>query len=262
MATEERRSWLWQERYETLKDFYEGEYSPRYYEFGKFELEIDPDESVEDLEAYDFQQQQREIIKCRHSFAYFCHKFVKIGHPIKGLLPFVLFRYQKRVVREYEQHRFNIIRKFRQGGLTTVTVLWGLWRAMFKKREVLMLLSKTDREAIVAGEIAKTAMDNFPAWFRPQMGKCNDHERHFEETGSKLLFFTPEAARGRSISFLIIDEAAFVKDMDRHWAAIFPTIATGGKCIVVSTVNGIGNWYEETYHGGRGRVKQVPHHRH
>lgn len=249
MAGEERRSWKWHEKYKTPKDYYLGEYSNKYYEFGKYEFEIDPDETVEDLEEYDILQQQKEMIKCRHSFAYFCHKFVKIGHPILGLLPFVLFRYQRRVVAEYEQHRFNIIRKFRQGGLTTVTVLWSLWRAMFKKREVLMLLSKTDREAIVAGEIAKTAMDNFPTWFRPSMGKCNDHERHFVETGSKLLFFTPEAARGRSISFLIIDEAAFVKDMDRHWAAIFPTIATGGKCIVVSTVNGIGNWYEETYHG-------------
>lgn len=242
---------VWREKHKSLEEFYRKEYPQKYFDFSRFELDIDPDETVEDFEQYDAKRQQQEFIKCHRSFSYFCHKFVKIGHPIRGLLPFILFKYQKRVINEYEGHRFNIISKFRQGGLTTVTVLWGLWRGMFKNNETIMLLSKTDREAIVAGETAKLAMDNFPSWFRPNMGKNNDHEKHFEDSGSKLLFFTPEAARGRAITYLILDEAAFIKDMDRHWAAIFPTIATGGKCIAVSTVNGIGNWYEEIYHGSQ-----------
>jgi hypothetical protein len=29
---------------------------------------------------------------------------------------------------------------------------------------------------------------------------------------------------------------------------MYPTLATGGSCIVISTVNGLGNWYEEWYH--------------
>lgn len=249
MAKLEKRSWHWKEKYNTTQSFYKNYYDERYYDFGKYELEIDPDETLEDLNDYTFTQQQQEIIKCKHSFPYFCHKFVKISHSILGLLPFVLFKYQKKVVKQYEEHRLNIIRKFRQGGLSTLTVIWCLWRCMFiDKNETILIASKTDREAVVAGEIAKTAMNNFPDWLTPEKTKSTAHETHFLHTGSKLLFYTPEAVRGRSLTFLIIDEAAYVKDMHRHWAALYPTLSTGGSCIVVSTVNGMGNWYEETYH--------------
>ena len=54
---------------------------------------------------------------------------------------------------------------------------------------------------------------------------------------------------GRSLagSFLIIDEAAFVEAIDTIWAAVYPIISTGGRAFILSTVNGLGNWFYETY---------------
>jgi hypothetical protein len=46
---------------------------------------------------------------------------------------------------------------------------------------------------------------------------------------------------------MIIDEAAFIDNIDSIWAAVFPIISTGGRAFVLSTVNGIGNWYHEVY---------------
>ena len=46
------------------------------------------------------------------------------------------------------------------------------------------------------------------------MGKRTDHQKEFLETGSWINFYTPEAARGKSITYLIIDEAAFIPF---HW---------------------------------------------
>jgi phage FluMu gp28-like protein len=237
----------WKLKYKSPKEFYQREYNPAYYTFSKHELEIDPIEPYEEIEAYSKEKQQIEFLKCAASFAYFCHKYVKITHPKRGLLPFILFKYQKRVVREYEKHRFNILSKFRQGGLSTVTVLWSLWRCMFKLDETIMVLSKSDREAIAAGEIVKRALMELPEWMRPEMEKNNDHQKIFTETGCKLFFYTPEAARGRAITYLILDEAAFIPSMDKYWKAMFPTISTGGHCITISTVNGVGNWYYETF---------------
>jgi hypothetical protein len=218
-----------------------------YYDFDKYELEI-VRETDEQVEAYNPQRQVQEIIKCANSFSYFCSKYVKIAHPMQGLIPFFTFKYQRRVITSYEDHRFNILSKFRQGGLTTVSVLWSLWRCLFKTDQRIMIVSKTDREAIAAGEIAKTAMEYLPKWMQPKMGKCNEHERQFEDTGSYLWCYTVEAARGKSMTILVIDEAAFIKDMDKHWKAIYPVISTGGSCCVISTVNGVGNWYERKYH--------------
>lgn len=241
----------WRKKYKTLRDYYKAEYPSEYFAFNKFELEIDPLEAFEDIEAYDPLMQQRELFKCGMSFSYFCHKYVKIAHPKRGLLPFVLYNYQRRVVQEYENHRFNILSKFRQGGLTTVTVLWCLWRCMFKLDETIMVLSKSDREAIAAGEIVKRALIELPNWMRPEMDKNNDHQKLFSDTGCKLFFYTPEAARGRSITYLVLDEAAFIPQMEKHWKAMFPTISTGGHCICISTVNGVGNWYYDIFMGAK-----------
>jgi hypothetical protein len=238
----------WKEKYDTLEEFYKDNYPSDYYEFEKFELTIDPMETEASIEAYDEKRQQLEIKRCALSFNYFCHKYVKIAHPIKGLLPFITYGYQRHAIRKYDENRFNIIRKFRQGGLTTVTTIWALWRCLFKMDETIMVVSKTDREAIAAGEIVKRAIEELPSWMAPMMSKNNDHQKIFDDTGCKLFFYTPEAARGRSISFLIIDEAAFIPNMHKFWNDVFPTISTGGSVIAVSTVNGVGNWYEEMYH--------------
>lgn len=237
----------WRKKYKSLKEFYLNEYDQRYFSFTRYELEIDPLETFEEIEAYDEVRQQKEMMKCALSFSYFCHKYVKIAHPTRGLLPFVLYNYQRRCVQEYENNRFNIISKFRQGGLTTVTVLWCMWRCMFKLDETIMVLSKSDREAIAAGENVKRALVELPNWLRPEMDKNNDHQKLFTETGCKLFFYTPEAARGRSITYLVLDEAAFIPQMDKYWKAMFPTISTGGHCIAISTVNGVGNWYYDMY---------------
>jgi len=44
-----------------------------------------------------------------------------------------------------------------------------------------------------------------------------------------------------------LDEAAFIPQMEKHWKAMFPTISTGGHCITISTVNGVGNWYYDIF---------------
>lgn len=239
----------WVGKYKSPKEYYLSNYDPKYYEFDKFQLEIDPDETMEEVEAYDQDRQQKEIIKCAQSFFYFCHKYIKILHPTKGLIPFVLFKYQCKVIKDYEQNRFCIISKFRQGGLTTVTLLWGLWRCMFKLDQQIMLLSKTDREATDIGMIVDRAVEHFPTWLKPKKdgGKWNDHLKMFNETGGAIKFYSPEAARGKAVTFLIVDEAAFIPEMDKHWKAMWPVLSTGGSCTLISTVNGMGNWYQETY---------------
>lgn len=220
-----------------------------YYELSHDEMDIPIGEKVEDLNAFPAERQIEEVIKCARSFFYFCHRYVKILHPKFGTIPFMLYKYQRRVIREFEAKRFNMISKFRQGGLSTVAVLWGLWKCMFQKDQQIYFLSKTDREALAAGDIARRAMDNFPYWiYDKSNADITKHEKSFNDVGSKICFYTPEAARGKSATYIMIDEAAFIEKMDEHWKAMYPVIATGGHIEIISTVNGLGNWYEETYH--------------
>lgn len=238
----------WRDRFKSLADYYKKDYSAKYFTFHPYELEADPEETLDDMNAYDVQRQTAEYRKCALSFAYFATKYIKILHPKKGLIPFVMFNYQRRVIQEYETERFNIISKFRQGGLTTLTELWLLWRCLFKLDQQVLFLSKTDREAIAAGEIVNTAVKYLPNWLQPgKDGKWNDHHKQFPETGGNMRFMTPEGARGLAITYLVLDEAAFIPEMEKYWKSMYPVVSTGGNVIVISTVNGLGNWYEQTY---------------
>jgi hypothetical protein len=193
--------------------------------------------------------QVEEIDKCRESFEYFASNYVHITHPKRGLVKFNMYDYQKRMVADYEKYTYNIISKFRQGGATTTTVLWCMWRCLFMCDQKILVVSIGDREAVGAGKTVKVALENLPDWMKPQMGKNNDHEKEFHDTNSSIIFASPKAVRSMSLTLLVIDEAAFISNMDDLWAAMMPTLSTGGSCVVISTVNGIGNWYEEMYHG-------------
>lgn len=220
-----------------------------YYDLDKYEMDIPVGEKTEDLNQFPPEKQIEEVIKCAKSFFYWCHRYVKILHPKFGTIPFVPYKYQRHVINEYESKRFNMVSKFRQGGLSTVAVLWGLWKCMFQKDQQIYFLSKTDREALAAGDIARRAMDNFPYWmYDKNQADITKHEKKFNDVGSKICFYTPEAARGKSATCIIVDEAAFIEKMDEHWKSMYPVIATGGSIEIISTVNGLGNWYEETYH--------------
>ena len=77
------------------------------------------------------QAQVNEIIKCGKDPVHFINKWTKITHPEKGLIKFSTYPFQDRCVKEFAKHRFNIVLKSRQLGLSTVTAAFALWRAIF-----------------------------------------------------------------------------------------------------------------------------------
>ena len=58
-----------------------------------------------------------------------------------------------------------------------------------------------------------------------------------------------DAGRSEALSLLVLDEAAFIEGMQELWTGLYPTMATGGRCIAISTPNGVGNWFHQTYVG-------------
>jgi len=45
----------------------------------------------------------------------------------------------------------------------------------------------------------------------------------------------------------VLDEAAHVEGLEELWMGLYPTISTGGRCIALSTPNGVGNWFHSVY---------------
>jgi hypothetical protein len=123
--------------------------------------------------------------------------------------------------------------------------------------------------AIEIVEKVKDIIDSVPSWLKITQISVNNKTKLELDNGSKIQG-TPtskDAGRGQALSLLIIDEAAHVEDMDDLWTGLLPTISTGGRCIALSTPNGVGNWFHKTYvdaESGKNNFKttSIPWHKH
>jgi len=174
--------------------------------------------------------------------------YVKVTHPVRGLVPFKLYPFQERIVGELENNRFNILRKFRQAGCTTIASAYALWLAVFQRHQAIVILSKGDTEATEVLDRIKVMYEELPSYMKPGISEDNKHTLKLKNRS--IIKSRPSGKQsGRSLagSFLIIDEAAFIESIDTIWAAVYPIISTGGRAFILSTVNGLGNWFFETY---------------
>ena len=78
------------------------------------------------------------------------------------------------------------------------------------------------------------------------------------ENGSKIAAVSSAEDTGRSkaISLLIVDEAAFIENAEEIWKSAYSTLSTGGRSIILSTPNGVGNWFHKIWtdsQSGRGQ---------
>lgn len=60
--------------------------------------------------------QIEEIQKCRNDVHYFIETYVKIKHPSRGAVPFVMFPYQKEMITVFAENRWSVILAGRQMG--------------------------------------------------------------------------------------------------------------------------------------------------
>jgi hypothetical protein len=184
----------------------------------------------------------------------FINDCIVVTHPVLGVMPFYLYPFQRQIVTSLETNRFNILRKFRQAGCTTIACAYALWFCLFNRLKTVVVLSKGDIEAMEFVDRIKTMYDNLPKWML-QIGdfQTNVRSAHkFEfKNGSSMKSRSSGKDSGRSLaaSLVILDEAAFIDNIETIWNAARPTIATGGNCFVLSTVNGIGNWYHKMWEG-------------
>lgn len=196
-------------------------------------------------------QTQLQIIdKCKKSCVFFLSNFGKIKHASAGILPFSPFNYQKEAIKSFRTHRFNIFRKCRQSGISKISGAFATWYAMFNNHKTILIVSRKEDDAVgFMREHVVFLYENLPDWmvslWKPV--KLNESEIKFPN-GSRIRSLTshPDVLRSHSASLNIIDEAAFIPNMDQIWAAGYPTLQHGGAVIVISTTAGIGNWYWST----------------
>ena len=190
----------------------------------------------------------QEYIKCAKDPAYFMKKYCHIQHPTRGRILFALYPFQEKVLHLFRDNQFLITLKSRQLGISTLAAAYSLWLMLFHKDKNVLALATT--QATARNLVSKTMFmyDQLPKWLKLPAVEKNKLSLRLKN-GSKITAKSSnaDAARSEAVSLLLIDEAAFIDNIEETFTAAQQTLATGGQCMALSTPNGIGNWFHQTW---------------
>lgn len=214
-------------------------------------------------EQYNFAEllEEREWRKCAPplgagpdallgGFLYFCENYWYIRHPDRGRIKFDLFSAQIETVHSWINNRYSLILKARQIGFSTLVAAYAFWNAQFYDDRPILMLSRTEREAIKLLQKAKYGRQFLPEWMRFRAGPMNETQTRVEFAHGSYIESLPSAsdpARGESAWLIVVDEFAFLPNPDDAWGAIEPVADVGGRVILLSTANGEGNLFHQLW---------------
>ena len=189
----------------------------------------------------------KEILKSGKDPTYFITNYAKIAHPLEGLLPFKLYDFQEDLVKNFNDHRFNVILKARQLGISTTTAAYIAWMLLFHRNKNVLVVATKFQVASNLVKKVKHIMKNLPPWMQIASIDIDNRASFVLSNGSEIKASATSADAGRSeaLSLLVVDEAAHVQEMGEIWTSLYSTLSTGGRCIALSSPNGVGNWFHK-----------------
>jgi hypothetical protein len=203
-----------------------------------------------------------ELLRCSRDPVYFIENYCKIVHPVRGLVNFALYDYQKEMVNLFAQNRFAILCASRQSGKSQTSCAFLLWYALFNELKTILIVSNKASGAKEMIQRITFMYEHLPFWIKPGINPNNWNKMSIEfDNKSKIVSeaTTANSGRGLSISLCFCDEFAFVGSSntgtssaevaEAFWTSLSPTLATGGSCIIASTPNGDDNLYASIWRG-------------
>ena len=190
----------------------------------------------------------QEFTKCAQDPVYFMKKYCYIQHPQRGRVLFGLYPFQERVLHLFQVNQNVIIVKSRHLGISTLAAGYTLWLMLFHKDKNILALATTQNTARNLVSKVIFMYDELPKWMQLDATEKNKLSLRLKN-GSRVQAksSSTDAARSEAVSLLLIDEAAFIDNLEETFAAAQQTLATGGQCLMLSTPNGIGNTFHQIW---------------
>jgi hypothetical protein len=209
------------------------------------------------------EEQIIEFLKCKEDPVYFAKNYIKIVSLDHGLVPFEMYPFQEKLVRNFHENRFNICKMPRQTGKSTTCVSYLLHYAVFNDNVNIAILANKASTARDLLQRLQLAYENLPRWM--QQGILSWNKGSLElENGSKIIAASTSASavRGGSYNIIFLDEFAFIPNhiADDFFASVYPTISSGQstKVIIVSTPRGMNHFYRMWHDAERNKNEYIP----
>jgi len=204
-----------------------------------------------------------EFLKCKNDPVYFAKKYIKIVSLDHGLVPFDMYPFQEKLIKNFHENRFNICKMPRQTGKSTTCVSYLLHYAVFNDNVNLAILANKASTARDLLQRLQLAYENLPKWMQQGIIAWNKGSLELEN-GSKISAnsTSSSAVRGGSYNVIFLDEFAFIPNhiADDFFASVYPTISSGQstKVIIVSTPRGMNHFYRMWHDSEKGKNEYIP----
>jgi hypothetical protein len=203
-----------------------------------------------------------EFLKCKDNPVYFAENYIKIVNVDEGLVPFNMYPFQRKLIQNFHNHRFNICKMPRQVGKSVTTVSYLLHYIVFNDNvNIGILANKASTSRELLGRL-QLSYENLPKWMQQGIVSWNKGSLELEN-GSKIVAASTSASavRGMSFNIIFLDEFAFVPNhiADEFFASVYPTISSGKstKVIIVSTPKGMNHFYRMWHDAERNKNQFV-----
>lgn len=191
---------------------------------------------------------KQEYIRCCKDPAYFLKRYCMIQHPVRGRILFNLYPFQEDVLHLFQDNENVIVLKSRQLGISTLAAGYSTWLMNFHKDKNILCLATTQATARNLVTKVQFMYENLPQWLKTSQSQKNKLSLRLNN-GSKITAVSsnPDSARSEAVSLLLADECAFIENIETTMAAALPTLSTGGQVMLLSTPNGMGNYFHKTW---------------
>ena len=116
---------------------------------------------------------KQNYIKCAKDPSYFINQYCTIQHPKRGKMKFDLFDYQDDMVNQFKSHRYNIILKSRQLGISTLSAGYSLWMMLFNADKNILVIAKDKDTAKNLVTKVRVMYHNLPQWLKTKLDEDN-----------------------------------------------------------------------------------------
>ena len=207
----------------------------------------------------------KEYTKCLMNPVYAIESYLEtFDKTQEGFVPFKLFPRQKEIIKAYDKHRFNLVTKPRQAGVSTTTAAYMAikvgWADEDNPEAVLIIANKQELAFEFLAKI-KDFLSQLPRWvWGPEYyGNPKNESKSIFIVDSKKEIKLPngsrvkavatskDALRGFTPTYLIMDEAAYIDNGAEVFGAALTALGTGGKATLISTPKGMDALYYKTY---------------
>ena len=194
-----------------------------------------------------------ELVKCRENPIYFAENYCRIISVDEGIVPFKLYKFQKRMIKQYFENRFSLTVTARQMGKTTSVATFILWFALFQADKECAILANKGAQAQEVVDRIRMMYEYLPFFLQTGATVYNKTKLVFDNRS--IIFSAATSAssiRGHSVALLYIDEAAFIENDMQFYESTYPVISSGQKSrvIMTSTPKGKRGMFYKLYNDG------------